>query len=74
MRSFALTSVTRLAENPAYSPGEWDHHPDVTDWDALDDEAFDAARATHPYGGIPLQNLRSKIVEQYLSSAYPSAA
>ena len=60
-----------MAEDPAYIPREWDFNPEI-DWDKLDEDAFDEARETNPFGGLPLQSLRSHIVEQYLGMAPPA--
>lgn len=55
-----------MAADPAYVRREWELHPDVTDWDALDEDAFDAARGAYPFDVHPLQGLRSEVIEYYL--------
>lgn len=58
-----------MASDPAYVRREWEIHPDVTDWEALDEDAYDEARGAFPFEGGPLQPLRSDAIEQYLGRA-----
>jgi len=57
-----------MADDPAYSPHEWDRHPHYRSiHDIEDDEEYEAAYATHPYNGLPLRRLTSPGIEVWLS-------
>lgn len=56
-----------MAEDPAYSPREWDIHPEFERFDDMDEEEYDEAYRAHPYSGTPIHTLRSKSIEDYIA-------
>ncbi len=61
-----------MADDPAYSPREWDRHPHLQLIEELDEEAFDTEWAKQPYGGLPLRTLRSPVIEAWLNEMWDS--
>lgn len=56
-----------MADDPAYSPREWDIHPQYRWVEDMEDEEYDRARQAHPYDGYWLRSLTSSAIESYLA-------
>ena len=56
-----------LGDHSDYSPREWDLHPEWQQLEEMDDAEYTEAMQFRPYGGLPLQSLRSTLVEEYLA-------
>jgi hypothetical protein len=57
-----------MADNPAYTPREWDRHPHYYALEEIEDDAdYEAAMSAYPYAGLPLRTLTSAAIEAWLN-------
>jgi len=68
------SSFRAMTESPTYTPREWEHHPDYSKVEDIEDEEeYDRAKRSFPHTGRNLRTLTSDHIEAYLaSSAEPS--